>query len=175
MHPFVTAVLLWMAGFDALELDPEPQPPHGELAQAIQGVGRGEGDPVVCAYRNGKPEVLERSLKDCECVGFLRSRQGFAAEQVAAGKVGDGERVAVLAVGEHEFALVVGAPELVRVHWLREHGPLRPMATPPAPHQAMPIEHRVDGADGGALHRRVLTPTAPAALRGAPPPGPPRA
>src|SRR4029450_11497024 len=128
------------------------------LLRPYRAWAEAKGTPLSVCIAMGSPEVLERSLEDCECVGFLRSRQGFAAEQIAAGKVGDGERVAVLSVGEHEFALVVGAPELVRVHWLREHGPLRPMATPPAPHQAMPIEHRVDGADGGALHRRVLTP-----------------
>ncbi len=32
MHPFMAPVLLRVAGLDALELDPEAQPPDGELA-----------------------------------------------------------------------------------------------------------------------------------------------
>jgi hypothetical protein len=72
--------------------------------------------------------------------------------------IGNGERVAILPIGEHELALVVGAPELVGVRRPRERGPLRPMTPLPPAHQAMSIQHRMDCADGGTLHWRVLTP-----------------
>jgi hypothetical protein len=40
--------------------------------------------------------------------------QSVAAQQVAAGEVGDGQRVTVAPIGEHELALVVGTPKIVR-------------------------------------------------------------
>jgi len=48
VHTFVPAVLLWMSRFDALDGDPQTQPPHGQFAQAEEGAGAGEGHTVVC-------------------------------------------------------------------------------------------------------------------------------
>ena len=42
--------------------------------------------------------LAEKPLKDGEGVIFARRRQSFAEQQIAAGVVGDGERVAVLAI-----------------------------------------------------------------------------
>jgi hypothetical protein len=39
VHALMPAVLLGMAGRDALEPDAEPEPPDGEFAQAVQRVG----------------------------------------------------------------------------------------------------------------------------------------
>jgi len=39
--------------------------------------------------------------------------QGFAGDQVTAGEVGDGQRIAIAAIGEHELALVIGAPQII--------------------------------------------------------------
>src|SRR5206468_9093904 len=39
--------------------------------------------------------------------------ESLAADQVTAGEVGDGERVAVALIGEHELTLVIGAPQIV--------------------------------------------------------------
>jgi len=36
MHPLVPAVLLRLAGLDAFEANPEPQPPDRELAESIE-------------------------------------------------------------------------------------------------------------------------------------------
>ena len=76
-------------------------------------MGTGEGHAVVGTNRPGQTELLEDSLEDGEGVDLLGGRQGFAGEQVAAGEVADGERVTVAAIGEHELAFVVGAPQLV--------------------------------------------------------------
>ncbi len=42
MHTFVAAVLLGVSGLDALEVDAESQPPHGQLGQTKERVGTGE-------------------------------------------------------------------------------------------------------------------------------------
>ena len=68
-----------------------------------------------------------------------------------AGEVGDRQRITVAAVGQHELALVVGAPELVGRRGARQRRALGLVAPPAAtPHEAMAVEHRVDRADGGA-------------------------
>jgi hypothetical protein len=46
-HPLVAAVLLGMPGLDALDVDPETQPPHGELTQTVQGIRAGKGNAGV--------------------------------------------------------------------------------------------------------------------------------
>ena len=59
MHALVAAVLLRVAGLDALDLDAEPQPPDRELAEPVEGIGTGEGDAVVGADGLGQAELLE--------------------------------------------------------------------------------------------------------------------
>ena len=49
MHALMAAVMLGMAGLDALDADAEPQPPDRELGEVEQAVGTGEGD----GCRNG--------------------------------------------------------------------------------------------------------------------------
>ena len=49
MHAFMPAVLLRMAGFDALNADAQPEPPDREFAQVEQGVRGSEGHAVIAA------------------------------------------------------------------------------------------------------------------------------
>src|ERR1700730_11891042 len=58
-------------------------------------------------------EVLESPFKDGKCVALLGGLERLAAQQVAAGEVGDGQGIAVTTIGEHELALVIGAPQIV--------------------------------------------------------------
>ncbi len=58
MHALMAAVLLRMAGLDALDADAEPEPPDGELGEAEKRIGTGEGDAVVGAD-GGQAKVLE--------------------------------------------------------------------------------------------------------------------
>src|ERR1700758_2007924 len=52
VHAFLTTVLLRMTGLDALDRDPQPQPPHRKLGELKQSLRRSEGDSVVCADRS---------------------------------------------------------------------------------------------------------------------------
>jgi len=47
VHALVPAVLLWVSGCDAFDLDPQSQPPHRQLAQPVEGMRRCERDAVV--------------------------------------------------------------------------------------------------------------------------------
>jgi len=52
--------VLGKAGLSALDVGAETQPPHGEFAEAIEGVGGGKGHAVVGA--NG---VREAKFPEC--------------------------------------------------------------------------------------------------------------
>src|ERR1700681_4038591 len=64
--------------------------------------------------------------------------------------VGDGERIAVLAVAELELALEIGTPQLVGCGTRRQRGSGSAITCPAdAFDQAMAIEHGMDSALGG--------------------------
>ena len=139
VEALVPAVLFGVARGDPLQPDAQAQPPHGELAQPIQGVGGGERDAVVRPNGLGQAVVLKGSLEDGEGVAFLRRGEGVAGEQVAAREIGDRQRVAVPPVAEHEFALVVGAPRHPRE--ARQRLTVRPSSirgNPPAETRSRP-------------------------------------
>ena len=52
------------------------------------------------------------------------------AMQIAAGEVGDGQRIAIAPIGEHELALVVGAPQVVGLAGHRQRRPPSAVAPP---------------------------------------------
>ena len=83
------------------------------LERPKKALAAGEGDAVVGADRQRQPKVLKSPFKHGKCVHLLGGAQGVAAQQVAAGEVGDGQRIAVASIGEHELALVIGAPQIV--------------------------------------------------------------
>jgi hypothetical protein len=105
----------------------------------------------------GSPKILEGAFEDREGHGFLRGGERLAGEQVAAGKIGDGERVAIASIAQHELAFVVGAPEHVGFGGPRQRRAGRPRAPSPASvHQAVAIEHRVHRADRRQEQSRAL-------------------
>ena len=149
MHALVAAVLLRMAGLDALDGDAQAQPPDGQLGQVEQGVGAGEGDAVVGADGGGQAALEEQLLEGGDGGVFAGGFEGFAQQQEAGGVVGDGQRVAVVTVAELELALEVGAPQIVG----RDAGGQRRAAGPLARaadglDQAVAMQDGVDGALG---------------------------
>jgi hypothetical protein len=117
----------------------------------------------------GEAKFFERALKHGDGEFLLGRGQGLTREQVAAGEVGDRERVAVAAVAEHELALVVGAPEGVRFGGAAERGALSAKAPAAAPlDEAVPVEDGVDSADGRPLWQLRPLPELFADLRRAP-------
>lgn len=85
----------------------------------------------------------------------LRAREGLAGEPGAGAVVGDGQRVAVRAVAEAELALEVGTPQRIGGQGLAERRAPGLVALALAlGHQAMAVQHHVDGADRGRLDHR---------------------
>lgn len=106
MHALMATVLLRMPRLDALDVDPQAQPPHREARQAKQGIGAGKGSTVVSADRPGKPKFLENPLKDGKGERRLGVGERFTADQIPRGEVGDGQRITVATVCELELPLV---------------------------------------------------------------------
>ena len=61
MHALMPAVLLRVAGLDALDLDAEPEPPDRQLGEIEQGIRTGERHAVIGADGLGEAEPFERS------------------------------------------------------------------------------------------------------------------
>jgi hypothetical protein len=158
-----------MSRSDPLDLNPEPQPPHGELAEAVQPRRGRERDAVIGPNCLGQPKVFEDALEHCEGEFFLGRRQRLTRQQVPTRKVGDRQRIAIPPITEHELALIVGTPERVWLGRARQLGARRgPPAPPPPLYQPMPIQYRVDRANRGALGRGQLLAQLLADLRRAP-------
>src|SRR6185437_10046661 len=115
VHAFMSAVLLGVAGRDALQADPQPEPPHGQFAQAVQRPRGRQGHAVVRANRGRQPELLKHALKDGKRRELARGFERFTSQEVAARKVRDRQRVTVAAVLEKKLALEIRAPERVRL------------------------------------------------------------
>ena len=69
MQALVPAILLGMAGLDALDLDPEAKPPHRERTEPVERGRGGERHAVVGANRLRQSKIFERPLEDGDGVG----------------------------------------------------------------------------------------------------------
>jgi hypothetical protein len=94
-------VLLRVPRRDPFDLDPESQPPHGQLAQAVDGMRRRKRDAVIGPNHVRKPKLPEGALEDREgeCLlvrprlqpyvvshthrGWLASRDRLDAESIS--------------------------------------------------------------------------------------------
>ncbi len=113
MHALMAAILLGMAGLDALNTDPQAEPPHGELAQVEQRMCGSERHTVIAADVGGQAALLKKPLKHRESVLFRGRRKGFTGEEKPAGVVGDRQRIAVLMIPQQKLAFVIGAPQFI--------------------------------------------------------------
>src|SRR5580704_3379932 len=149
-----------MSGLDAIDTDPQAQPPHGEFGEAEEGSATGERHSVIAADRRGQAKLLEGTLKDGKSVLFLGGVQSLTTQQVATGEVGEREGVAVAPIRQHELPLVVGAPQGIGICGAREGctSGFVAGALAAARGQAVPIEHRVYGADGWKADAQILAP-----------------
>src|SRR5262245_39375036 len=107
MHALMAAILLGVAGLDALDLEAEPGPPDRERGQSEESIGTCEWHAVIGANGTRQAELLECALEYGERIILLGCGQGFAGDEIAAGEVAGGQRVAITQVGEDEIAFLV--------------------------------------------------------------------
>ena len=105
--------MLRMTRFDALDANSHPEPPPGELTQVEQGVGGSKGHATVAADVGRQAALLKKPFKHGKSIDFFGGGERFAGEELTAGMIGDGQRVAVLVIAQQELALVIGAPEFI--------------------------------------------------------------
>jgi hypothetical protein len=79
VHALVAAVLLRLAGGNALGPDAELDPPNRQPRQPAR-CDRGERRPVIRANRQRPPELAEGRLEDRPHVALVRATQAFAAQ-----------------------------------------------------------------------------------------------
>jgi len=113
VHALMAAVLLRMAGLDALDGDTQAQPPDRQAGEIVEAVGTGEGRAVVAADGAGQAAVAEQLLERLDHGGFAGRFEGLAQQEIARRMVGDRERITIAAITELELALEVGAPQRV--------------------------------------------------------------
>src|ERR1700730_6908340 len=113
MHALMTAILLRMARLDALNADAEPEPPDRQLAQVEQGMGGSERDTIIAAHVGRQTALLKKPFKHCKSVVFFSGTERLTGEEITAGMIRNGQRVAVLMIAQQELALVIGAPKLI--------------------------------------------------------------
>ena len=109
----MAAVLLRMARLDALDANAQPEPPDRELAQVEQGVGGSEWNAIIAANVGRQAALLKKPFKHGKSVVFFGARKSLTGEEITAGMIGDGQRVAVFMIAQQELALVIGAPEFI--------------------------------------------------------------
>ena len=115
-----------------------------------------EGNAVVGANGSRQAKFLEYALKHRESIGFLGGRERLAGDEIAAGEVGDGQRIAISPIGKHELALVIGTPQFIRLGRARQCSALSPVASSgSALDQAVAIEHGMNRADRRRMHIRI--------------------
>jgi len=109
VHTLVAAILLRLAGFDALDRDAEPEPPDGELGEIEQSIRTGEGDAVIGSDGRWQAALGKQLLEGGKCEVFAGGFEGFTQQQEARSVITDGERIAIMPVAELELALSVKA------------------------------------------------------------------
>src|SRR5260221_14585457 len=80
VHALVPAVLLRMAGLDALDGNAEAKPPDRELGEVEQGIGASKGDAVVGADGQRQAAFAKQPFEGRAGEVFAGRLEGFTQE-----------------------------------------------------------------------------------------------
>ncbi len=119
-------------------------------------LGEVKGHTVIRPDCLGQPILSTHPLRGRDGIDPSSRFQRLHGKQVAAGVVGDGERIAVSAVRQHELTLVIGAPEVIGRPRFGEHR-ICSFVLPsfPALHQTSAVEYRMNGRDRRPVDIRI--------------------
>ena len=128
-------------------------PSHGNSAEAARRA-TGEGNAVIGVDHQRQTILVKGCLEDGVHVQRIGLRHDVAAQQIAAVRVGDGERIATGAVGGAEPAFEIGAPSLIDCLDRGERLLERRRAYPRLPpmRKSGALQHLPDGAYRGPRH-----------------------
>src|SRR6202522_2412213 len=154
---FMAAVLFGMTGGNPLRNDAQLHPVERQGRKSGNGSGS-KGWPVVGANGPRQTILPERRLEDGEHlfgVGFFHR---LAAQQIAARRIADGQRIDALTGQRQKPPLEISTPKLIRFYrllkWLRVR---RGLAKPsPGHRQPFSLEQRADGAGRRQHQPRLL-------------------
>ena len=114
MEAFVTAILLRCAKVDAFGANPRANPPNRQPAQTGQSRRR-ERRPIVGANGQRQSVLPEYRLKDSADVTAISFWDSPASQQIPAVGIGDGKRIATLAIAAKKPTFEVSAPDMIRL------------------------------------------------------------
>src|ERR1700688_4359740 len=112
MHALVPTVLLRLAGLDPLGRDGQLYSPHRQRRQTTRA-DRRKGRTVVATDRPRQAELAKCRLEGRAHVIVIGPKQSLAAQQSAAERIRDGQRITTLPVPGAEPALEVHRPYIV--------------------------------------------------------------
>src|SRR5277367_330272 len=158
MHALVPPVLLGMSRLNPLRHNPQLDPPHRQPRQSSNR-RRGKRRSVVSPDRLRQAIFAERGFEDRLHPRRVRVLHRLAAQQIAAVRVADRQRIDALSVPRTEPALEVRAPHPVRPVGMRQwFGVRRRLASLLARHhQPFSLQHLPDRARRRPLPSRFVT------------------
>jgi hypothetical protein len=113
VHPFVPSVLLWVAWLDALDVNPESQPPHGKFCKSEKTVRGRERNAVVGADCTRQTVLLKHALKHRKRALDTDVFQSFDCEEKTTRVIRDRKWIAVATIAKHKLPFEIRAPKLI--------------------------------------------------------------
>src|SRR5437763_12875 len=134
---------------------PMPRRSHhtDSLDRLNKALGLANGTPLSERMAIGTPRSRNSRSKAVKASSSRVDSSASHMSRKREGLVGDGERIAVAAVAELEFALEIGTPEIIGRSAFGQRRAARTMARPAAAlDQGVAIEHGMDSALRGDPH-----------------------
>ena len=112
MHALVTTVLLRSACLNPFVNNPKLHPAECEFRKPHKPSAR-ERSAVVRSDSSGHSVLPHRCFTDRSNLAEVYARDDLATNQITTVRIGDGKRIASLAVARYEVAFEIHTPQLI--------------------------------------------------------------